>query len=57
MFAKEFPMELKQNMYLAVETYAGDPGYNHGVRLEEDIVITENGYETLSRYPFDKRML
>ncbi|MGD0918401.1 MAG: Xaa-Pro peptidase family protein, partial [Thermodesulfobacteriota bacterium] len=57
MFAKDFPMELNENMYLAVETYAGGPDCNQGVRLEEDIVITESGYETLSRYPFDKRML
>ena len=57
MFSKDYPMELKPNMYLAIETYAGKPGGGHGVRLEQDIVITETGYETFSRYPFDERML
>lgn len=57
MFAKDYPTELKENMYLAVETYAGEPGDTYGVRLEEDIMVTETGYEIFSRYPFDQRML
>ena len=57
MFSKKYPIELKLNAYMAVETYAGKPGGGHGVRLEQDFLITETGYETFSRYPFDERML
>ena len=56
-WSKDNPIELKPNMYLAMETYAGKPGGNQGVRLEENYVITENGYEMFSRYPFDEKML
>jgi len=57
MYSKQCPMELKSNMYLAIETYGGEPGGSCGVRLEENLVITEKGYEIFSRYPFDERML
>lgn len=57
MLSKDYPMKLKPNMYMAVETYAGQPGGTCGVRLEEDLVITETGYEIFSRFPFDERML
>jgi len=43
--------------YMAVEMYAGKPGSGHGVGLEKHFVITETGYETFGRYPFDARML
>jgi Xaa-Pro dipeptidase len=56
-YAKDFAVELKPNVYLAIETYAGELGGSQGVRLEEDFVVTEEGYEVFSRYPFDERML
>jgi len=39
----EYPERLEPNMVLAVETYVGKPGRRHGVRLEHDILITEEG--------------
>lgn len=44
----------KEGMVLAVETWAGKPGGNFGVRLEEDIVVTKNGYELLTKWPIDQ---
>ena len=42
-------------MYLAIETYASDgPGGNCGVRLEENLVVTKNGYELYSLAPFEE---
>lgn len=43
--------ELQENMVLSVEFYAGAPGERDGVKLEEQILITRNGCELLSRYP------
>ncbi|MBP2651320.1 MAG: peptidase, partial [Firmicutes bacterium] len=44
----------KEGMVLAVETWAGKPGSDFGVRLEEDIVVTKDGYELLTKWPIDK---
>ena len=49
--------EIKENMYIALETYAGDPESEQGVRLEENLVVTKEGYEIFSRYPFDEKLL
>ena len=54
---KEYPQEIKANSYLAIETYSYEPGCNDGVRLEEDIIVTEDGYDMMSRYPFEKKLM
>ena len=48
----EHPYELKAGHVFAIETQDGI-GDGQGVRLEEMVVITENGYEVLSRFPPD----
>lgn len=50
-YSKDYPVELKPNMYLAVETYAGKPDDGEAARLEENFVITEDGVEIFSLYP------
>jgi Xaa-Pro aminopeptidase len=57
MYSKTCPTEIKENMYIALETYAGDPESEQGVRLEENLVVTKTGYEVFSRYPFDEKLL
>ena len=42
---------------MAVETWTGgvDPKYGpFGVRLEEDVVVTKDGYELLTKFPVEK---
>ena len=56
-YSKECPTEIKENMYLAVETYVGEKGCEQGVRLEENFAVNETGVELFSRYPFDERFL
>lgn len=46
--------ELKEGMVLAMETYYGPKGSGYGVRLEEDLVVTKDGYELLTKFPVDK---
>ena len=50
------PTELKAGMTLAIETYAGHKGGKDGVRLEENILVTKDGYELLSRWPIAELM-
>jgi len=56
-YSLKHPERLEENMVLAVETYAGKEGERQGVRLEENLVVTSGGYELLSIYPHDERLL
>ena len=47
----DHPVELRENMVIAVETYAGR-GTN-GVRIEEEAVITSDGFELITLFPAD----
>jgi Xaa-Pro aminopeptidase len=47
---------LESGMAVCVESYIGRHGGHEGVKLEEQVLITENGVELLSRYPRDARL-
>ena len=44
-------------MTLCVEAYAGEVGGRYGVKLEEQVLVTETGVRVLSSYPFDNALL
>ncbi len=48
---------LAPGMCLCVEAYIGEVGGKEGVKLEEQVVITETGYELLTHFHHDKRLL
>ncbi len=48
---------LEPGMVLCVESYTGRLGGHEGVKLEEQVLITDNGHEKLSKYPLDLRLL
>ncbi|TIX94056.1 MAG: aminopeptidase P family protein, partial [Mesorhizobium sp.] len=48
---------LVSGMVLCVESYIGRLGGHEGVKIEEQILITETGNEQLSNYPLDERLL
>lgn len=52
-----FEGELKPGMTLCVEAYTGKVGGIDGVKLENQILITEDGYENLTPYPYEERLL
>jgi Xaa-Pro aminopeptidase len=43
-------------MMLCVEAYVGAVGGRDGVKLEDQVLITESGVENLTRCPFDDRL-
>jgi len=48
---------LKAGMVMCVETYVGRYSGGPGVKLEEQVLITNNGYELLTSYPFESHLL
>jgi Xaa-Pro dipeptidase len=47
---------LEPGMVVCVESYVGRLGGHEGVKLEEQVLITETGYEQMSHYPRDSRL-
>jgi Xaa-Pro aminopeptidase len=45
------------NMTICVESYIGEDGGSEGVKLEEHCLVTEDGLEVLSRFPFEESLL
>lgn len=44
-------------MTLCVESYIGEQDGHEGVKLEEQILVTETGIEILSKFPFEEDLL
>jgi Xaa-Pro dipeptidase len=44
---------IRENMALVVELYAGQVGGDHGVKLGDQVLITNEGLEVLAPHPFD----
>ena len=44
-------------MILCLECYAGEVGAPFGVKLEDQVLVTEHGAEPLSIYPYEERLL
>lgn len=48
------PFTLEAGMVIAMETYAQTPDGKHGARIEEEVLITENGHEVITKYPCEE---
>lgn len=48
---------IEPGMTLCVESYIGAGGGAEGVKLEEQVLVGEQGVEVLSRFPFDEALL
>ena len=42
-YSLDYPAEIKENMYFAIETFAGHPKLTQTVRLEENVLVTADG--------------
>lgn len=52
-----FDYHLEPGMVLCVEVFAGKTGAREGVKLENQVLVTETGFENLTVYPYDERLL
>ncbi len=56
-YSLDYPVELEENMYFAAETFAGHPGLEQTVRLEENLLVTKDGPIVFTRHPFYEEAL
>ena len=52
-----FDYELRAGMVLCVEVLASPEGGDFSIKLEDQVLITEDGHENLTKYPFDSRLM
>jgi Xaa-Pro aminopeptidase len=52
-----YDYEIEPGMIFALEALVSEKGGDFSIKLEEQVLITETGYEKLSNYPFDDRLL
>jgi Xaa-Pro aminopeptidase len=52
-YSLEYPAEIEEGMYFAIETFAGHEGLDQTVRLEENVMVTDEGpvITTLCEHP------
>ena len=52
-----FDGTLEAGMVITVESFMGPKGERDGVKLEEQILVTYDGYEMISTFPFEEALL
>jgi Xaa-Pro dipeptidase len=52
-----FDYELEPGMTLCVEALVGEEDGDFCIKLEDQVLITEDGYEDLTFYPFDAALM
>jgi Xaa-Pro aminopeptidase len=48
---------IEPGMVVSVESYIGEKGGSEGVKLEEELLVTENGPKLISRFPYEDELL
>lgn len=48
---------IEQGMVLCIESYIGAEGERDGVKLEQQVLVTEDGCELLTHFPYDAELL
>ncbi|MGB7244945.1 MAG: dimethylsulfonioproprionate lyase DddP [Sulfitobacter sp.] len=52
-----FDYALEPGMVLCVEALVGEVGGDFSIKLEDQVLVTEDGYENLTVYPFDAALM
>jgi Xaa-Pro aminopeptidase len=56
-YSLKYPVPIQENMYFAIETFAGHPGLEQTVRLEEDVLVTKDGPVVFTMMEHDEECL
>ena len=54
LFSLDHPFEFKPGMTFAIETWCAAADGTGSARIEEEIVVTETGYEIITKFPSDE---
>ncbi len=54
LYSLDHPVKIEKNMVLALETYCGSKDGKHGARIEEEVVVTDDGCEVITKYPCEE---
>lgn len=54
LFSLDNPFEIKEGMVFALETYCRSADGSGGARIEEEVVVTKDGCEVITKYPVDQ---
>ncbi len=52
-----YDYDLEPGMVLCVEALVGEVGGDFSIKLEDQVLITEDGHENLTKYPFDAALM
>ena len=52
-----FDVALQPGMVLCVEALVSPEGGDFSIKLEDQVLITETGFENLTKYPFDQQLM
>jgi len=52
-----YDCELQAGMVVCIESYMGPLGERDGVKLEQQVLITADGYELLTDFPYEENLL
>lgn len=55
--ASGYDGDIQPGMTLCVESYIGEDGGSEGVKLEQQLLVTETGTRLLSMFPFEEELL
>ncbi|RED11347.1 dimethylsulfonioproprionate lyase DddP [Pontivivens insulae] len=52
-----FDYDCEEGMMFCVEIYAGKVGGSFGIKLEDQVLVTADGHEVLTKYHWDERLM
>jgi Xaa-Pro aminopeptidase len=52
-----YDCKLEAGMVMCIESYIGAVGERDGVKLEQQVLVTESGCELLITYPYEDELL
>lgn len=55
--SEQYDYVLREGMVVCIESFVGAVGERDGVKLEQQVLVTKDGYELLSTYPLEEALL
>ena len=55
--ARQYDYVLREGMTVCIESFVGAVGERDGVKLEQQVLVTKDGYELLSTFPLEEALL